>query len=512
MGGKKYYIIESVIIISTIIVSFIFWEQKDLVLYSILIMGTSLSMLAMTCNRKLKKEVLQTTEELKEANKDLLLQQEKIHNLAYYDGVTLLPNRTYFIDALKTVLEESKFTGNKFAILFIDLDKFKQINDTFGHDIGDVVLKIITKRLKKRLKSNGLLARAGGDEFFVLLKDIETEGEIINIAENILQSIKRPVITDKCEFYVSLSIGISIWDDKIIDENQLMKYADIAMYNAKKMGGNTYRIYYEELSKHEMENLMIANSLRNAIAKDELNLSYQPKIDIDSGEVVGMEALLRWENSEIGQIFPDKFIPIAEDTGLIIPIGTWVIKEACKMNKSMLDLGYPPMRVSVNISAKQFKDVNFINIIKDTLKDSGLPANQLELEITETFALIDVKNTIEMLSKLKEIGVYISVDDFGKGYSSLNYLRDMDIDELKIDKSFILGLTKNPKNASIAKTIIMLAHQLNMNVTAEGVEKVEDLLFLKSNKCDKVQGFYYSKPVTKDIFIDYLNEYNKETC
>lgn len=510
MGAKKFYILEILIIISAIVFSIVLWDQKELVLYVVLIMGTLLSMLAMTYNRKLKKEVLETTEELKQANKELLMQQEKIHNLAYYDGVTLLPNRTYFIDALKSVLEEAKVTGSKFAILFIDLDKFKQINDTFGHDIGDVVLQIVTKRLKNRLKNNGLLARAGGDEFFVLIKDIKTEDEIIKIADKILQSIKRPVVTDECEFYISLSIGISIWDDKRIDDKTLMKFADIAMYNAKKMGGNTYRVYYEELSRHEMENLVLANSLRNAITKKELCLHYQPKVDVNKGNIVGMEALLRWESSEVGKVFPDKFIPIAEETGLIIPIGAWVIKEACKMNKNLLDLGYPPMRMSVNISAKQFKDINFINIINEALKESGLPAKLLELEITETFALLDVKHTIEMLSKLKEIGVYISVDDFGKGYSSLNYLRDMDIDELKIDKSFILGLTKNPKNASIAKSIITLAHQLNMNVTAEGVEKIEDLLFLKTNKCDKVQGYYYSKPIIKDEFITFIDEYNKK--
>lgn len=455
-------------------------------------------------DKKLKKEIYETTQELKKANKDLLMQKVETHNLFYYDKITHLPNRSYFIEALKAGIKESKSYNVDLAILFIDLDQFKQINDNFGHDTGDSVLKKVSNRLKKTLKGKGVISRAGGDEFFVLLKNIKNNEYIIGVTEEILKVMKKPVITDKYEFYISLSIGVSIYNGIKDDYKSIMKNADIAMYRAKEKGGNTYQIYYEGLNQDEIENLMLANNLRNAIKKNELSLYYQPKIDVITGKVIGMEALLRWHLNKKNVISPNKFIPIAEETGLIIPIGEWVIREACRFNKELIDSGYPAFRVSVNISPKQFKDKNLISIVEDILNETNLSGECLELEITENLDILEIKDTIDIIENLKELGIYISIDDFGKGYSSLNYLKDMSIDELKIDKSFILGLSSSPKNEAIAKSIILLAHQLDMKVTAEGVEKLEDLMFLKNNQCDKVQGFYYSEPLTRDNFISFI--------
>nr|WP_281417569.1 EAL domain-containing protein [Alkaliphilus flagellatus] len=443
--------------------------------------------------------------ELETANKELLLHQQKINNLAYYDSVTMLPNRLFLVETLNKYIENASIENSRFAVLHLDLDRFKHINDTLGHNTGDKVLKLVGKRIEKLMEKEDFFARIGGDEFIILKGHINNDAETIDMANAIIEEFNRPFEISGYQLFLTTSIGISIYPYGGENSNDLIKNSDISMYVAKGNGGNCYYVYNKALSEKQMENLILINELRQALENNELIMFYQPIIDTVKGQVVGMEALLRWNKPEQGFISPDKFIPLAEETGLIIPIGEWVLKSVCIQNKRWIDRGYNAKRVFVNISARQFQQKDFFEKIITILNETGLDPNYLGLEITETTVVQDIKYTIEILNKLKDIGVSISIDDFGTGYSSFNYLKDMKVDGLKIDRSFIGETNNNCRKRAIAKTIILLAHQLNLTVTAEGVETKEQLEFLKENDCDYVQGYYYSKPISADEFEKFLD-------
>lgn len=456
-------------------------------------------------NKKLKKEVFKRTMELETANEELLLHQERINYLAYYDSVTMLPNRLFLVETLNKYIENATIENSRFAVLHLDLDRFKHISDTLGHNTGDKVLELVGKRIKKLIKKEDFFARIGGDEFIILKGNINNDSETIDMANTIIEEFNSPFEIAEYQLFLTTSIGISIYPYGGENSNDLIKNSDISMYVAKGNGGNSYYVYNKALSEKQMENLILINELRQAIGNSELAMFYQPIIDTAKGKVVGMEALLRWSKPEQGFISPDKFIPLAEETGLIISIGEWVLKTVCIQNKRWIDRGYNAKRVFVNISARQFQQKDFFEKIIIILNETGLDPNYLGLEITETTVVQDIKYTMEILEKLKDIGVSISVDDFGTGYSSFNYLKDMKVDGLKIDKSFISETNDNCRKRAIAKTIILLAHQLDLTVTAEGVETKEHLEFLKENDCDYVQGYYYSKPISADEFEKFLD-------
>ena len=446
-------------------------------------------------NKQLSKEVNKRTTELQEANKKLVSNRNQIHNLAYYDPVTGLPNRLFFIEAFEEMAEEKKGENFKIAILYLDLDRFKDINDSLGHDIGDKVLNIVGIRLESILREGDILARFGGDEFLILMKDLNYKSEVIDFANEIIKHIQKPFSIYGVNHFLTCSIGISIYPEGGSDINTLIKNADMSMYKAKEKGRNTYCIYSKKLSEIEIDKILLLNQLREAKENNEFVLYYQPKIHVETENILGMEALIRWDNPTKGLLGPNNFIPLAEETDVILSIGEWVIEEACRQNKYWIEYYDKPIRVSVNISARQFQQRNFLNIVESALKCKNLDPKYLELEITESTAVINMDYTMYTLKKLKELGVYISIDDFGTGYSSLSYLKEMSVDELKIDRSFIKDINVDEKTESIVKSTINLAHELGLKVTAEGAETKEQVEFLKKYKCDHIQGYYYSKPV-----------------
>ncbi|SHD78263.1 EAL domain-containing protein [Schnuerera ultunensis] len=445
-------------------------------------------------NKKLQQEVAKRTSELETANKNLKAHQERIYRLAYFDPITHLPNRVYFMEELEETIENLA-DNEKLAILHLDLDRFKYINDNLGHNIGDEVLRLLGVRLGELISKGDLIARGGGDEYLILLKNIEDISKIDTVVDGIIESFKEYIAYKDYELYLTTSIGIAIYPEAGEDSISLMKNAEIALYEAKEMGGNSYFKYNVQIGKREYDNLTKLNQLRQAVTNGEFILYYQPKFDIKTGEIIGLESLIRWENPRRGLIFPDEFIPLAEETGLIFSIGEWVLREACRQNKEWIDKGYKPRRVSVNISARQFQHYNFLDMVSNILEETGLEPKYLGLEITETTAISDITYTLDVLDRLKELGVFVIMDDFGTGYSNLSYLGEMNIDELKIDRSFIWDLDINEKNRAISRTIILLAKQFNILVTAEGIETEKQLNILKELGSDTGQGYYFSKPI-----------------
>ncbi|MBF8982059.1 EAL domain-containing protein [Lutibacter sp. B2] len=427
------------------------------------------------------------------------LVEDKSNYFSDYDTITGLPNRGLFSNYVSNALKDTK-DDRKLAILVFDIDRFKAINETLGHVMGDEVIKLITKRISDMMEEKHIFGRIGGDEFGILLTQIEDEKYVEEFAKKIINSFKKSFILEGYELYITASIGVSIYPYDGDDLETLIKCADMAMYRVKDIGRNNYAFYTKELNRNSLENLKIATDLRYAIEREEFVVYYQPKVDINKDEVMGMEALIRWKHPQLGMISPVKFIPIAEETGLIIPIGEWVLKTACIQNKQWQEDGYEPIRVSVNLSACQFRQKNIVERIVNILDEIKLDPKYLELEITESTAVIDMDYTLKILNELKKLGIYIAMDDFGTGYSSLNYLKNMTLDELKIDKSFIQDCLLNKNNENIVNVIISLAHNLNLKVTAEGVETIEQLEFLKEKKCDKMQGYLFSPPVAREEF------------
>jgi predicted signal transduction protein with EAL and GGDEF domain/FixJ family two-component response regulator len=448
--------------------------------------------------------------------------EEQIRRLAYCDSLTGIPNRQAFLEMLERELQRSKIGNKKFAVLFMDLDAFKRINDTLGHNVGDQLLQQVSDRLRDTIRPSDLLsrgdtitrdgeprpdtnlARLGGDEFTILIPDLDRVEHALNVAHRVKDAMRRPFIIEGNEIFVTASIGISLFPEDGDDCNSLLKYADTAMYHAKNCGKNNAKLYSSSLTMQIMSHVKLEVGLRKALQNDELYLLYQPQLDVRSSEIVGVEALVRWRHSERGIISPTEFIPLAEETGLIVPIGEWVLRTACRQARAWQKMSRRPVRMAVNLSAKQFKDENLSQIVLSALHDTGLDPRLLELELTEGTLMDDAKATLATLEQLRGIGVYLSIDDFGTGYSSMNYLKRFDVRALKIDRSFISGLPQDSENAAITRAIIAMAHGLKMVVVAEGVETGEQLVLLEEYGCDMVQGFYLGRPAPADTLSGML--------
>lgn len=421
------------------------------------------------------------------------LSEEKMKDLVYLEPLTGLPNRRLFHERLHDLLELATLEGSSFTLFYMDLDNFKMINDTFGHSTGDLFLMEVSERLKRHLTKEETLSRQGGDEFILLLPDTRCEEASVH-AENMVKSLSEPFQFKGEEIFTSLSIGISSFPADGTDAESLIKHADMAMYRMKENGKNGYQFFTNEMKAEVSRKSRLANGLRKAIDQGEFSIHYQPQISICSEEIQGVEALLRWNHPELGNISPAEFIPIAEETGSITKIGKFVLEQACRQNKIWQDTGLTPFRVAVNISARQFAQKNLVESIASALQSSGLAPQYLELELTESIYQND-PSSIETMQKLKAMGVYLSIDDFGTGYSSLSYLKMFPIDTLKIDRQFTRNIETDPKDAALVRTIIRIAHDLNLYVIAEGVETNEQLEFLRSERCDQAQGYYFNRPL-----------------
>lgn len=432
--------------------------------------------------------------------------QQRLQYQATHDALTGLPNRILLMDRLGQAIEQAKRNHKQIVLVFIDLDRFKKINDTLGHSAGDEVLKIATGRLKNNMRASDTLARLSGDEFILLIPNQENISFIPIFLKKILDAISQPCSIDGQDLQVTCSLGFSVYPDDGTDAAVLLKNADTAMYRAKEIGRNSFQFFTPALQARVDERLAVEYELSHALRNHELSVAYQPKLDFNTRKVVGAEALLRWNNPKLGQVPPTTFIPIAEETDLIIPIGEWVLRTVCKQNKVWQDQGNTPIIISVNIAPKQFKLPNFISLIEDVLIESGLPPQYLELEVTETLSLQDPAEFIKILHAIKSLGVGLSIDDFGTGYSSLSYLRQFPVDWLKIDRSFVESLSEGESGASIVKAIIALGHSLNMKIIAEGIETPEQFAALKEYNCDEMQGFYVSQAVSADEFETFMHK------
>lgn len=417
-----------------------------------------------------------------------------IKRLSYHDIFTGLPNRTLFNNCLSRELGKHK-GDNKVAIMFLDLDRFTYINDTLGYEIGDRLLKAAVERIKLQLRHTDILARIRGDQLTVLLPGITQKKDVEMIALKIMDALYKPLKVEDYELYITCSIGISIYPYDGKDAKTLIKAANIAMYRAKDLGGNGYKFFTSDMSVSALECFNMLNSLKYALEREELDIYYQPKVDVKTGKIIGTEALLRWNHPDLGIVAPDRFIPLAEETLLIVPIGEWVLRTACIQTKAWQDEGYPPLQVSVNLSVVQLQQYDFVQSVVSILDETGLEPHYLELEITESAVINNMDLIKTKLSKLAKMGVHITMDDFGTGYSSLTYLNEMPINALKIDKSFIHCLTLDSNSMTITSAIIEMAHRLGLRVTAEGVETQSQLAFLREHQCDYFQGYLFSPPV-----------------
>ena len=430
---------------------------------------------------------------------DRKLAEDRVQYLAYYDALTGLPNRALLQDRLRKALADARRHKYKVALLFLDLDRFKDINDSLGHSVGDLLLKEVAERLKKWGREQDTIARLGGDEFLIMLTHLDDFADAAVAAERLSKSLAAEFIVQGHSLTIGCSVGISIFPEHGADSETLIKNADAAMYNAKGNGRNNLRFYTEKMNAEVMERLALEKSLKVAIGKKELFLEYQPQVDISSGAIIGLEALLRWRHPELGLVPPDQFIRLAENSGLIVTIGEWVLRTACGQARKWQDEGLPKVTVAVNVSAIQFRQESFCETIRKVLRETGLDPQYLELELTESLLLTNAEVMSSVIHELKAIGVTLAIDDFGTGYSSFAYLRQFRISKLKIDRLFIRDVAVNPDDAAITAAIISLAKNLNLKVIAEGVENEAQMSFLREYHCDEIQGYYFSKPLSVDM-------------
>ena len=430
--------------------------------------------------------------------------EQRIEYLASHDALSGLPNRNLLQDRLRQALAQNRRSHGQGAVLFIDLDQFKAINDSLGHETGDLLLVEVSSRLVNSLRSQDTVGRQGGDEFIVVLQSVSNAADAGIVAQKLLGALFAPYRIKDQEINISASIGIAVFPDDGDDEETLLKHSDTAMYHAKENGRNNFQFFAPVMNRLAAEKHSLSTRLRHALKLDELLLHFQPLVDMGSGKLSGLEVLLRWRHPERGLISPLEFIPLAEETGLIVPIGEWVFKSACMQIKTWQEQGYEVPTLAINLSVRQFREKSLVENLSRILAESGVEGRQIELEITESILMGNTNETIAMLRKLKELGIKISIDDFGTGYSSLNYLKRFPVDKLKIDRSFVQDITSDPDDATIVTAIVALAHSLQLEVVAEGVETAEQLEFLARLGCDQYQGYFFSKPLPAKEIVGKL--------
>ncbi|MCF6290303.1 MAG: EAL domain-containing protein [Desulfobacterales bacterium] len=440
------------------------------------------------------------------ARTELRNDESRLYYLSQHDPLTNLPNRMLFQDRLQMLMAKAQRHKNLVAVLFLDLDRFKKINETLGHEAGDKVLREIAGRLQGCLRRSDTVARLSGDEFGIILDDIKDSKYVTVVTRNIMAALAKPFLIEKFELVVSTSIGISLYPEDSVDSDGLMQCADSAMFRAKESGRNNYQFYTAGTNTRAFEFLLLENGLRKALELDELTLYYQPQFDTAANRLMGAEALVRWHHPEKGLLAPGNFIPLAEETGLIEPIGEWVMRTACAQNKAWQEQGFPPITMAVNVSGRQFRQRDFYGLVTDILARSGLDPRFLELELTESIIVQDVEKNIRILNKIADMGIQIAIDDFGTGYSSLSYLRLFPITRLKIDRSFIKQIHTNPNDAVIVSSIIALARNMNLHTTAEGVELEAQLALLHKQDCFNIQGFLFGKPLPAREFVRFFGQ------
>jgi len=450
--------------------------------------------------------VIRDISEKKRAQQELLRQKNILHHQAHHDALTGLPNRTLFRDRLEHGLELSERHLDKLALFFIDLDNFKQINDSLGHYMGDKVLVVVSERLKAKIRKEDTLARLGGDEFTIIMENLETIQQVSVLAKKIQEVLNQPMHIEGHTLYISCSIGISFYPQDAKNANDLLKYADAAMYKAKEEGRNTYQFYSAEMTALAFDRVVMESSLRQAIKNEEFVLYYQPQVDAKTSKMTGMEALIRWNHPRLGLMSPDKFIPLAEETGLIIEMDRWVMRTAMTQIKEWYRAGLNPGVLALNLSMRQLMDKDFIEILHDCLETIDFDPKWLEFEVTESQMMKKPDDAIVRLGQIKVMGITIAIDDFGTGYSSLSYLKRLPVEKLKIDQSFIRGIPDDKENAAIVKATIVLAKSLSLNIIAEGVENEAQKKFLVEQGCIHMQGYYYARPMqAKQIEKKYFN-------
>jgi diguanylate cyclase (GGDEF)-like protein len=421
--------------------------------------------------------------------------EERFAHLAFHDELTSLPNRLMLRHSLDQALGRHRRAAAPLALLFMDLDRFKVINDSLGHEVGDILLCKVAERLRAQSRDGDTVARMGGDEFMVLIENYENAADISSRAQRLVEDLSAPYILGKTDCHIAVSIGISVFPNDGSDAQALLKAADVAMYRAKDTGGSGYQFYSPTMSVHTVERLELESDLRHALERNEFLLHYQPKVDFGTGLIRGVEALLRWQHPRHGLVSPMEFIPLAEETGLIVPIGEWVLATACAQTRAWHDQGYSPLNVAVNLSARQFADSKLLPKLTCIIQTSGLDPSNLELELTESSVMSHGEYAVAVLQQLKSIGVHIAIDDFGTGYSSLAYLKRFPIDTIKLDRSFIRDIPADSGDKKIIRAIITMAHSLRLRVVAEGVETAEQLKFLRTLCCDAAQGYFLHRPL-----------------
>ncbi|MEH7114315.1 EAL domain-containing protein [Neobacillus niacini] len=448
------------------------------------------------------------------SEKDLILvlmrdisEQKEVHKaiyqLAFHDSLTNLPNRRSFMNQLRNEVMERKFSKSNLSIFFIDLDNFKQINDQWGHDAGDFVLKEAAKRIQSVIRPTDIAARFGGDEFVVMLEDVQDEQYVITIVQSILEQFQNPIKEAGQEYTLTCSIGVAHFPEHGESPEVLIKNADNALYYVKERGKNDFKVFDQRIEDQSLERRLLENAIRQGIMEHQFYLEYQPKINMSTNELFGMEALVRWKHPDLGIIPPGKFIPLAEETGLIVPLGELILKESCRQASAWKNQGYPPLIISVNVSVRQLEDINFVDKVKMILHETGFDPKWLEFEITES-VLANVKSTVAILKEIRNLGIQISVDDFGTGYSSLSYIKDLPINTLKVDQSFVKDIHTNKESKEIAKAIINLAKSIGLNVIAEGIELQEHVDELSKDGYVLGQGYFYSRPLKVEAFEEFM--------
>jgi diguanylate cyclase (GGDEF)-like protein len=421
--------------------------------------------------------------------------QQRLHQLTYLDSLTNLPNRELFYDRVQQAINDAKRRQTLSCVMFVGLDRFNKINDTFGHQTGDQLLIDVAKRISHTLRENDTISRYSGDTFAIALTNMKDARDAARVASKILEEFSQPFELDGLEVFVTTSIGITVCPTDANTPDKLIKNAESTMYRSKEEGGNKYQYYEHNINSESIERLKLETRLRRALDRKEFALHYQPKVNLKTGKLSGFEALLRWSPSENEMVSPAKFIPILEDTGLIVPVGEWVLRTACQQVKEWQSFLPEDTKMAVNLSARQFKDENLSKLVADVLDETDLDAEFLELEITESMVMEDTDHTIRILQQLHDMGVHLSIDDFGTGYSSLAYLKRMPIGTLKIDRSFVKDITVDANDATVVQTIIAMAHTLKLRVIAEGSETAEQIEFLREQNCDETQGFFFSRPL-----------------